>query len=80
MLLSVIAVTPLYYPLLLQCHTPLHLGVQGILQVVTPRRAGIVIWPCHSYVPTAGPAPASLISQYKDGKIDQVSAVISRTV
>ena len=42
MLLSVIAVTLLYYPLLLQCHTPLHLGVQGMLQVVTPRRAGIV--------------------------------------
>ena len=36
-----IAVTPLYYPLLLQCYTPLHLGVQGILLVVTPRRAGI---------------------------------------
>ena len=41
MLLSVIGVTPLYYPLLLQCHTPLHLGVQGVLLVVTPRRAGI---------------------------------------
>ena len=44
MLLSVIAVTPLYYPLLLQCHTPLHIGVQGMLLVVTPKRAGIVIY------------------------------------
>ena len=43
MLLSVIAVTPLYYPLLLQCYTPLQLGVQGILLVVTPKRAGIVL-------------------------------------
>ena len=26
---------------MLHCHTPLHIGVQGMLQVITPRRAGI---------------------------------------